>query len=59
MSFGDKLVYPPPEPVVKSEETDDLALVLGLTLGLLALLVLVGVMAYFAWRRKWCKKRSV
>ena len=59
MSFGDKLVYHPPEPVVKSEETDDLTLVLGLTLGLLALLVLVGVMAYFAWRRKWCKKRYV
>lgn len=57
--LGETLLYSPPDTVTQAEEKDDLGLILGLTFGLLALLIISVFIVYLAWRRKWCKNRWV
>uniref|UniRef100_K1Q2F1 Protocadherin Fat 4 n=1 Tax=Magallana gigas TaxID=29159 RepID=K1Q2F1_MAGGI len=56
--LGKTLLYSPPDPVTQAEEKDDLGLLLGLTFGLLAFLIISVLIVYLAWRRKWCKNRD-
>lgn len=59
VQYGSDLVYPDPTVSRLSDSTDVLALPLGLSLPLLALLVITTItLIYCAWRRRWCKRNK-
>ncbi|XP_061179410.1 protocadherin Fat 1-like [Saccostrea echinata] len=57
--FGNRIVYPGPVISRMAEKDDDIAVPLGVSISLLAVVIIAfAILIYFAWRRRWCRKKK-